>query len=936
MVEVEFMKSMMRKTTVREIRKSFGRFFAIFAIVALGVGFFSGVKVTKQTMLHIANRYFLDNNFFDFRLLSTIGFQEKEVEEFLKQSNVMAAVGAYSTDVLSLNESGNETVLKVHSITQGINELSLLAGRMPQRADECVVDSKLFSEDKIGIKLQFSDTNEEETKELFSFQEYTITGIVSSPCYINFERGNTSIGNGKIGGFAYLLPEGFDSEYYTEVFVKFDHALEIYSNEYKTYLEDKQTVWEELCKTQVQNRYDSLLADATKEWEEGTEELEEQKNTAKQELDHALEQLTAASDQIEAGKKELSNAEEQFTLTQNMMSEVQIQAVKKELSLQKEALETAQKEYEEGLTEYEEKKKEAEQKISEAEEKLQQAKEEIDALTPPDVYVLDRTTNTGYVCFENDSNIIEGIADVFPVFFFLVAALVCITTMNRMVEEQRTQIGVLKALGYRSSTIMGKYVFYAGSAALCGCVIGFLIGTILFPNVIFEAYRIMYSLPDLEYVFNPILALISLFVAILCSVGATWLSCRYELKDTPANLLRPKAPKAGKRIVLERISFLWKRLQFLHKVTMRNIFRYKKRFFMMVVGISGCTALLVTGFGIRDSIADVATQQFEEIQIYDGTINFQEPQNPKADTTFTETAKTYASSYSYTAEQTVELISKEKTKEITLVILEDVKNAEQFLNLHRTDDSSVSYPALGTCIISHKIAKDYGISEGDSIRLRDNDLKEFEVTVSKIFENFVYNYVYLSPETYQTKLSKEPEYKSAYINFSKEWDKHQAAAEFMKLDGISSVSINDDMKERIKTMMGSLNYIVVLIIACAAFLAFIVLYNLTNINITERIREIATIKVLGFYKKETAAYVFRENLVLTAIGGIVGLFLGWALHRFVMSQINVDLMSFDVHITAMSYLLSIVFTFLFAWIVNLAMTGKLEKINMAESLKSVD
>lgn len=930
------MKSMIRKTTVREIRKSFGRFFAIFAIVALGVGFFAGLKVSKQTMLHTGNRYISEQNLFDFRLLSTIGFNVEEVEAFSKQTDILQASGSYTTDILYLNEVGNESVLKVHSITSNINELSLTAGRFPETAQECIVDDKLFSKDSIGTKIQLSDTNSDETKDFFSFQEYTITGIVSSPYYINFERGNTSLGNGKISGFVYLLPEAFNSEYYTEVFLKFNHSYEIYSKDYQTYLEEKKIFWEEFCKTQVQKRYDTLLSDAKKEWEDAQKELEDKKNTAQKELDDALGQLEEADLQIEDGKTKLLQAQEQLDLAKAFMSDQEFQAANKDLTIQKQTLETVIAETEKGWKEYHENNQKFQTEIADAQSKLEDAKEEIDSLTPPDIFVLDRSSNIGYVCFENDSDIVEGIADVFPVFFFLVAALVCITTMNRMVEEQRVQIGVLKALGYDSITIMGKYIFYSGSAALCGCIFGFFVGTILFPNVIWQAYRIMYDLPDLEYVFNPILALISLLVAMFCSVGATWFSCRYELRETPSNLLRPKTPKAGKRIFLEKLPFVWKRFKFLHKVTMRNIFRYKKRFFMMVVGISGCTALLVTGFGIRDSIADVAKQQFEEIQIYDGSINFQEAQDPTVETEFTETAKKYASSYTYTAEKSIELLFKEKTKEINLVIVEDFENTEKFLNLHRINDSSLTYPELNSCIISHKIAKDYGISEGDTIRLRDEDLKEIEVIVSGIFENFVYNYVYLRSDTYQEKFGQAPEYKSSYVNFSKEQNVHQVAAEFMKLETVSSIAVNEDMKERITTMMSSLNYIVALVIVCAAFLAFIVLYNLTNINITERIREIATIKVLGFYKRETASYVFRENIVLTAIGGMVGLPLGKALHSFVMSQVNVDLISFDVHITLISYLLSIIFTFFFAFCVNLFMTGKLEKINMAESLKSVD
>lgn len=560
--------------------------------------------------------------------------------------------------------------------------------------------------------------------------------------------------------------------------------------------------------------------------------------------------------------------------------------------------------------------------------------------------MLTRDANIGYVCFESDSGIVEGIANVFPLFFFLVAALVCITTMNRMVEEQRTQIGVLKALGYGEGAIMGKYMFYAGSGAVSGCILGFFAGTCLFPVVIWTSYQIMYNTCRISYVFNGELLIVSLVVSLLCSMGTTWLSCRYELFSVAAELMRPKAPRAGKRILLEKIPFLWSRLKFLHKVSLRNLFRYKKRFFMMIIGISGCTALLVTGFGIKDSIADVAVQQFEEIQIFQVGASLKEEMETdtnanmdkdiEKESSLEKILDTWSRGYCQIHESSMDLIRADKTKAVNLVIARDEERIGDYVNLHSVQNEPVPYPKKGEIIISNNLAELFRLKKGDVVTLRDEEYKEIKVKVCGIFENYVYNYVYLNKETYKQCYGKEPEYKTLYINIKEGKDTHEAAAALMDLNQVSAATINEDTMERFSTMMESLNYIVFLIIVCAGSLAFIVLYNLTNINITERVREIATIKVLGFFKNETASYVFRENMVLTAIGALLGLALGNLLHAFVMHQIQIDMVSFDVHIKPQSYVYSLLFTFGFTAVVNLFMSFKLEKINMAESLKSVD
>lgn len=1066
------MKSMMKRNTFREIKKSFGRYFAILAIIALGVAFFSGLKITQSVMVHSADVYLKDLQFYDYRLVSTLGFTEENVEALAEKEDVRAAEGAISAEVLYKDAGENERVIKMHSITEKVNKLKLVAGEMPQSADECVVDSVLFSEDAIGSKLVLSENNTTDDLDKFAYKEYTITGLVQSPCYIQFERGNTSIGNGRISGFAYILKDGFAVDYDTEIYIKFDEDYDIYSDEYDSYMDAKEADWEAYTKEQADIRYEKIVKDAQDELDEKKEELEEKRAEAEAELESAKQQLTdgeteisdgknqiasaktelsakaselqsgkdalsskaaelesasqqisgqesalaakkaeyeqglnaylaakqqvtdqrnsleaakaqlmentpgyeemlaqieagltevagaeaelnaknaeleaaagqlssaesqlaAAKQQIEDGKNALAAAEAELTDGEN-----QLAAAKEQIEEKEDQLEAAETELADGLLQYQEKQSEFDEQMQDADDQIADAQSKIDEIEKPETYVLDRNTNVGYVCLKNDSGVVKGIANVFPVFFFLVAALICMTTMNRMVEEQRTQIGVLKALGFSEGKIMGKYLFYSGSAAISGTLIGYVLGIHFFPLVIITAYGIVYKMGGIYYVSDLPLALVSLTVAVFCSVGTTWLSCHKELKEVAADLMRPKAPKAGKRVFLEHVPFIWKRLKFLQKVSVRNIVRYKKRFFMMVIGISGCTALLVMGFGVRDSVVAVADQQYEEIQLYDIGVTLKAGKMPgEADLKSLDSAleKENAAGM-YAMEKTIDLVTDKGTKSIHMVAVENPDEVGDFISLHTKKQEPIAYPKEGEAVLSKKVAETYAVKKGDTILLRDSDNNEMHLKVTGICENHIYNYVYIAPESYEKQIG-DVVFKNVYVRLPDASDIHEVSAALMKADGVTAVTVNSDMLSRISQMMSCMNYIVIIIIICAGALAFIVLYNLNNINITERVREIATIKVLGFYPKETASYVFRENMVLTAIGCGLGLILGKWFHRFVMGEIQIDMVSFNVQINAVSYLFSVLLTMGFAWIVNCMMTGKLERINMAESLKSID
>ncbi len=1059
-------KKSLRKNTFREIKDSLGRYLAILAIVALGVSFFSGLKVTKDAMVTTGDKYFKDNGLYDLRLISTIGLYEENVEELSQLFFVDEVEGAYSADVIVTHSDGSDSVVKLHSMSDKINKVVLLKGRLPEAPNECLADSMMYSEDMIGSTVTISDSNKEKTLEMLKEKELTVVGICQNSAYANFERGNTTLGSGVISGFLVVPIEEFDADYFTEIYMITDASRErIYSDKYEDMIDEYTTAMEGWLDIRSHEKYEELrsdaqqeiddawvevhdaeadIADAKKKIADGEQDLidgEKEIADGEQEIaDHEKELTDAEAEVRDADKKikdgekeiadakveiadgkedikkgyaeyygylndyealkkqyedlkatvaalppeyqamyaeklealriacqtmgdslnharaELEKAERELADAEKELADGEAELIehKKELSDAKKKLADARVKLEDGKVELadakvelEDGKKEladakveladGEKELEDAKVKLADAEEELADFKEPDTYVLGGNTNIGYVCFENDSSIVEGLGDVFPVFFFLVAALVCMTTMNRMIDEQRTQIGTMKALGYSESMIMGKYLFYAGSAALIGGVIGFFSGSRLFPAVIWAAYDIMYDMRDIVFVIDPKLGVLSVFAALACSMGATYLTLRNELRSQAADLIRPKAPAKGRRVFLEYIGFIWKRLKFTSKVSVRNAFRYKKRFFMMILGVGGCYGLLLTGFGIKDSITDVATRQFTDVEKFDITVTFKDD-TPLEDRVEFEDAMSEDGDYFYAAALTMDVDAGGKIKSVNMSVLSDAadgKSGADFINFMSDKGEKIDLPKTGEVIINNKLARNLGIELGDEIILRDPDLKEIKVKVSGIMKNYVYNRAYINPETYTSAMGEEPDFNTAYVK-SGSMDDYELGAHIGNCENVASVSISDEMAKRVGSMMDSLNAVVLLVIFNAGALAFMVMYNLTNINITERIREIATLKVLGFYSGETAMYVFRENFILTAFGCVAGLFMGYALHRYVMYSINVDAVSFDVKILPISYILGVVLTFVFALIVDGALSVKLEKIKMAESLKSVE
>ena len=702
------------------------------------------------------------------------------------------------------------------------------------------------------------------------------------------------------------------------------------------------------------------LEEGEVEYEDGVAELEDAKkelDDAKKELDDGWAELEDGRLELEDAKKKLDDGEADYadglkewqdgqaeyedgyrewqdgkaTLEQERADGLA------ELADAKKELYDGEAEYADGYQEYVDGKAEAEAEIADAQKKVEQAQRDLDDLDDCEWYLLDRDTNMGFVSYSMDADRMGNLASVFPLIFFLVAALVCLTTMTRMVEEQRVAIGGMKALGYSKGAIAIKYVGYGFLASAVGSVVGLAIGLTLLPWIICTAWKIIYTFGPIHYGIEPATSI----TACLAAVGTVTLSalgaCFSTLTAVPAQLMRPKAPPMGKRILLERITPLWRHLSFNYKITLRNLFRYQKRFWMTVIGIGGCAALIVTAFGLRDSIFAVMDKQYDEIYRYSAQLGLVEHITPGE---WAEVEKALDGSdlvEDWTQEHT-ETITAESaayTADATLDVVENSGVLERFVNLrHRTDDQTVTLPDDGV-VITEKLSLLLGVKAGDTITL-DGDSR-VEVRVADITEHYIQHNVYMSATYYEQVFGQAPEENAVLVRYDTQADGAQELEqELVSLDGISSLTRIEDTRQTFGTSLESVDYAVALIIVCAAALAFVVLYNLTNINITERMRELATLKVLGFYDGELSAYIYRENVILTVFGVAMGMVMGKLLHQWLILTVEIDLLMFGRTVAPTSYLWAVLLTTVFSLVVNLAAHRKLKKLDMVESLKTVE
>ena len=683
------------------------------------------------------------------------------------------------------------------------------------------------------------------------------------------------------------------------------------------------------------------LDDAKAELDAGWAELED----AKTELDDALAELEQGEADYEEGLAELEQGRIDYENGLAELEDARATLEREQRDAQQELddaladLEQGEADYAEGLVDYEEGRAEADREIADAQDELDDARKQIDEIEECEWYILGRNTNSGFVGYSQDAERVGNLASVFPIIFFLVAALACLTTMTRMVEEQRTQIGALKALGFSRLSISKKYLGYAFFASLSGGLIGLAVGCTLIPLVVANAFHIMYHIPGLDFKSQPALYITAVAAAVLCTTGAALWACISTLVDTPANLMRPKAPKAGRRVFLERIRPLWRHLSFTWKVTMRNLFRYQKRFWMTVIGIGGCTALIVTGFGLHDSIFSILDKQFDEVSVYDATVGLDShiTQAEKEDVRLYLDGDAHVDRWLACRQLTVDASNEDLSYSAYIFAVEDQQAFRELIDLRERKGGRAVEITDDGVVITEKLSEMLDLQVGDTITLEGD--RRAEATVTAIAENYVYHYVYMTESFYETLFREPAEENVVLLAYGDEVDpagQDATSVALMKLDGVSSYSYIGTIRDTFTDSMSAIDYAVVIIIVAAAALAFVVLYNLTNINITERVRELATLKVLGFYDRETTAYIYRENIFLTVFGILLGLVMGRFLHAWLVLTVEVDLVMFGRTAPAYAYLLAAAFTVLFSVIVNIAAHYRLKKVDMVESLKTVE
>ena len=1018
------MKSAMKKDFWREIKHTKSRFFSIMILVALSVAFLSGLKATAPDMKQTGDNYLDSLHLADLQVLSTLGLTEDDIDALRAQDGIENAEGEYVIDAFA--DSGSaEAVVKVLSLSEaGINDVLLREGRLPARADECVVEENML--ELLDISIGDTITLEPDSKldDALAGEEYTVVGTIRSPVYIAVERGTSTIGSGTVKAYLYLPREAFTLDYYTAAYARVSGAAEMtaFYDEYDDYIDGVIDALEPFGDERAALRHDSLVAEATEKLDDAQRELDDAKAEADEELGKAERELSDARKKLDDGWRDYRDGQQELKDSRAELDEAyqslqdgeqeyadglaqyeaslreledrktaagagmaavtdpaalaamqeqleqaqqQLDEAKAQLDASRAELDTGWQEYDDGeaqyasgaqtladayrdlqkgeqdyrdgLNDYEDGKAEADEKIADAQEKITDARREVADIESCEWYLFSRSYNPGYTGFGQDADRMANLASVFPIIFFLVAALVCLTTMTRMVEEQRVQIGALKALGYSSLAISRKYILYGLLPSLIGGVLGLAIGYSLFPKMIFTAYQIMYQMPDIELRAYADISLFSLLAAVACTTVATLWACLATLRETPASLMRPRTPKAGKRVFLEYIKPLWRKMSFTHKVTARNLFRYQKRFWMTVIGIGGCTALIIAGFGLRSSLLFTMSRQYDELFHYSGQVTLSdnvlddERQAVEDFLAGDERIVNYVPCAASSA--TVTTSGYSTTAYIEVMEADEIGKVVDLFDYKSGDPITMGDEGV---YIDQKLSELLDVSVGDTFFL-DGD-ERGDVTVAGIYEHYTGHFVYMTPGYYENALHADGEPNAYLLNFTSD-DTDTCNAIFEKLLSLSGVATTSRMRDTQDTYMHSMervDFVVVIIILAAAALAMVVLFNLSNINITERQRELATIKLLGFYDNEVSAYVYRENIVLTVFGILMGCFMGHWLHIYLVRSTEIDLMMFGRQTEWTAYVYAAILTMLFSVAVNILAHFRMKKIDMVESLKSAE
>ncbi len=926
------------KNTFREIRNTKARFISIMAIIALGVGFFAGIKATSPSMYSLAETYYSENKLMDYRVISAVGFTEDDISEIEKLDGVESVMPSYYYDAsLSADEGGQLihliSVPKKYKKNDELNTLVTLEGKLPEKTDEIAVEGVGFngSSHQTGDTIKFAElAGDAKVSDSLKSLSYKVVGKVQSPLYISYQRGKTKIGDGKLDEYMYINSSSFKIEKYNEVYIKADFSDKYspFSDEYDDKSDELKKEIEKVAESRTKVFKTETLKKARDELEKGKKEYAKQKSDTEKKLAKAKKEIDESEAALSA---QAALAETAYAAQADYGNANQLLA----------QLEAGKAEYEKNKKEADKKLAEAEKKLKDGEKELKKTEKKLNSMSKSVWYVRNRDDNPGYDTFTQNADRLDAVASVFPLFFLLVAILVCVTTMTRLIEEKRTEIATFKALGYGNASIIAKFVIYSLIAGVTGSVIGTAIGVATLPFIIYNAYKIMYYIGDITLVLNVPIILMGILAAILCTTAVSIIVCAKSLRLKPAQAMRPKAPKPGKRILLERITPLWKHMSFTAKLTARNLFRYKARLCMTVIGVAGCTALIVAAFGLLNSFDPLTEVQFGEVFHYDAVVVPKDGGSEKQLDYLVKKAEkdedVKRAMLCMQEEITIDAHGKHYSAPLTINVFSDTAHFDEIVHLQERESKNPLTLDDSGVMINEKYAATNKLKVGDTVKIKGK-IGTAEAKIAGIYEQYINNYLYMTPKLYHELFKKQPVYNMLCVSLDEaKGDRaDNFSSQMLSNNRIVAVTFMAEKITEFKNMLNSLNMVVLVMIVCAAALAFVVLYNLTNINIAERVREIATFKVLGFYNRETSSFIYKENIILTLMGIAVGLGLGILLTGFIVRTVEIDNVMFGREIYLTSYLYAAGLTMLFSLLVNGVMSFKIKAVNMVESLKSVE
>ena len=982
-------KKKLWKDIRRSVTGSWGRFFSILSLMALGTFAFVGLKVTGPDMRATAENFYDQTNLADMTLTSTWGLDDSDQDLLAKADKLDEVEYGYLEDV---TVKDTDTSMRIFSAPEDLSQYEVVKGNMPQNKNEIVLDYQQQGNYKIGDEIKLSqeesedsDDNEESAQDILDRTSYKVVGFVkSSEITETSNIGQTTVGTGQLDSYGVVPEENFDSDVYMIARMDFSDTqnLNAYSDNYDRLIRKHQKSVEELFADQDEKRLNDVKEDQQKEIDDGWDEI----NDTKQELADAQSQLEDAKDQIQdaqaeiddnqaeldeevtqaqsqiddsqqqleqgrssvataqnpaVAEEELRNKEAELTQAKNNLANEQAQG-QQQLDQAQEELADQQEEYEENKADYEDQKQEADEEIPDKEQDLRDAQDELDDLEAPDYTFEDRKDgNPGYKQYLENSQRVDILSNIFPVFLFAIAVLVSLTTMTRFVDEERINSGTLKALGYSNWDVKKKFVVYGIISSALGALIGTALGHTLLPTVIFEAYAASSTFDQVTLNFSPFYTFIGFGIAIICTTLPAYLVANRELKEKTAQLLVAKPPKKGSRILLESITPIWNRMSFTYKVTARNLFRYKKRMFMTIFGVAGCAALLVTGFGIRDSLTGIVDHQFDDLVKYDlivsKTDDLSDDEQEQLDEKLDQSDISNDTDVHY-EELNVRAGENNDTQDITMLVPDDERAFDQDVEMvNRQSQKQLSLPDDGA-IFSEKLADLLGAEKGDTVSLDDEDGQSHSVKVAGVTEMYMGHYIYMNQEAYQNSFDSagDPNGYLVTLNNTTQDNIDEQSSSFMDLDGVQGVVQSSAISEQIDNVIDGLNNVILVLITCATLLALVVIYNLTNINVSERIRELSTIKVLGFYDREVTMYIYRETILLSILGILAGYVVGYYLHGFIMQTLPPDDAMFSPGLQLSNFILSAGITLLITFILMFVIHRKLKNIDMLEALQSAD